>query len=52
MNPKNINEIYAVIEVVDGKETGVMGWVLPSGQLVPLVYGGDNEGVCVDLAVA
>lgn len=40
MSKQNINEIYAVIEVVDGKEIGIMSngtnWMFP--QLVAEVY--------------
>ena len=44
MNPNNINEMQAIIEVVDGKETGIMGIMTPIG-MIQAAYSGKKEGV-------
>lgn len=51
MTSQNINEIYAVIEVVDGKEIGIMSngenWMLPYlyTEVYPSWTDKDKEGV-------
>ena len=44
MNPNNINEIHTIIEVVDGKETGIMGIMTPIG-MIQAAYSGKKPGV-------
>lgn len=44
MPPQNINEIYAVIEVVEGNEKGIMGYKRPDFHgYCPLITRGNDE---------
>ena len=40
----NINEVNAIVEVIDGKEVGIMG-IFMEGVIFPAVYGGKNPEV-------
>lgn len=46
-----INECNAIIEVVNGKETGIMG-IFMEGVIFPAVYGGKNPEIFPEMIKA